>query len=174
VRQTKSSKASRGFTLVELMIVVATIGVLSSIALPEFQNVTTRSKLAERDSIMKSAVKGIEDVTLNSAVIPTNSGAFFVGAWNPDATPGSTKRQWVQTSQGWSQLPIIVDGSTYCSYAFSLNTGVSPIVLQVIGDCDIDGDGVHNVKVWTYQGLGNSFIMMPQPFGEVVQNPYAF
>jgi len=155
----KRSAAPRGFTLIELMMVVATIGVLASIALPEFDHMTARSKLAERDNILRAVAKAVEDVTLNSAKIPTNSGVFFNGDWNPDKNPGTTRRPWVQVQNGWKDLPMIVYGSTYCSYFFTLDTSMTPVQLVVTGDCDIDGDGNHNTRVQTYQGLGNAFVM---------------
>lgn len=49
-------QAQKGFTLIELMIVVAIIGILAAVALPAYQNYSTRSKLAEMVVTM-SAVK---------------------------------------------------------------------------------------------------------------------
>jgi type IV pilus assembly protein PilA len=163
-------RSCRGFTLIELMIVVAIVGVLSSIAIPEFQNMTLRARIAEREPIMRAIAKGVEDYSLNSSSVNLDS---FAGAANPDPAGKSptTKKSWRPRSEpGWKDLPLIVEGATYCLYSFGVVTTSRGDLLTIIGDCDIDGDGFPNTKVQTYQGYGNAFVLV----AESPNNPNVF
>ena len=62
-RTVTRSKVSKGFTLIELMIGIAIIGVLSAIAIPAFQDYLNRSKVTELMNIAQSCKAGIIEFT---------------------------------------------------------------------------------------------------------------
>lgn len=54
-------KTQQGFTLIELMIVVAIIGILAAVALPAYQDYTTRAKMAEVIGFMSQMKSSISE-----------------------------------------------------------------------------------------------------------------
>ena len=65
----------KGFTLIELMIVVAIIGILAAIALPAYQDYTTRSKLSEGLSLGASAKTAVSEHRLSRGSWPADNEA---------------------------------------------------------------------------------------------------
>jgi len=67
------NKAQQGFTLIELMIVIAIVGILAAIALPAYQDYTVRAKMAEPLALLAEAKTTVTEYFVANGVVPTNS-----------------------------------------------------------------------------------------------------
>ncbi len=63
-------KVQQGFTLIELMIVVAIIGILAAIAIPAYQDYTTRAKVTEVVNAMAPAKTSISEFFISQGSMP--------------------------------------------------------------------------------------------------------
>jgi type IV pilus assembly protein PilA len=72
-------KIQHGFTLIELMIVVAIIGILAAVALPAYQDYTVRAKVSEVVLAASSAKSAVAEWAQTKNALPT--AAEFVPVW---------------------------------------------------------------------------------------------
>ena len=124
----------QGFTLLEMMIVVAIIGILAAIAIPAFQNYQNRSKRAEAYTNL-SAIADAEKAYFseyNAYVAVTNPQPSTAGA----ATIGPSKRMWplaadVPSPNGFGTVGWQPEGAVF--YDYGVNT-------QGAGGCAANAD----------------------------------
>ena len=82
------STRNRGFTLIELMIVVAIIGILSSLAISAYQTYTIRAQIAEGLNMAAAAKVPITDAYTNDGTAPADRAAAGLTP-NPTDTRGN-------------------------------------------------------------------------------------
>ena len=106
----------KGFTLIELMIVVAIIGILAAVAIPQYQDYTIRAKLS-------NAVTAVEPIKTAVAEYVQANGGF-----------PTTADAW--TTLGLSAAPAAT--KEISTFALAANTGAITVTLQGIKATDVD------------------------------------
>jgi len=172
----KIVRRTRGFTLIELMIVVGIMGVLSSVAMPEFLRLSMRARAAERRTILHGISHAMSELVLNSGQTPA-----LTGDWNP-ATPTPQKQHFDGTAPGWRDLAMQIEGYTYYSYKFVSDPvgAVDPITgailptLDIYAVGDLDGDGVQSSKTLSYVMYGHAYQLVAETPAEGAEDSGTF
>lgn len=139
----------KGFTLIELMIVVAIIGILAAIAIPNFLNYQLKSKTAE-------AKTNIGSIKTSQEAFKAEYDFYVICAANPAvAGIGPGKQAWgaPAAGTGWPEIGYAPSGDVYYSYETNI-AGNAPaaailgVAAANFGDAlaiaavgDLDGDG---------------------------------
>ncbi|HYO52657.1 prepilin-type N-terminal cleavage/methylation domain-containing protein [Archangium sp.] len=146
-RMLHPGRIRRGFSLIELMIVVCIIGLLATVALPQFQNILLRTKQAEREAMMPSIMRMLNEYS------NAHGGQFPGGADpdlppNPPFPPNGSKQAFSVALGHWADLGWTPDG--LLQYRYDV-TRTGPDTLAVTAQADLDRNGHVNIKTSTYK-----------------------
>jgi type IV pilus assembly protein PilA len=106
----------KGFTLIELMIVVAIIGILAAIAIPAYQDYTIRSKVTELINSAGVCKTSVAEYYQSLGVMPTSAkqaGCSDLGTANTDPPVVNAGEITVKAKAGGSLEKQLVGGSSF-------------------------------------------------------------
>ncbi|KTD65650.1 pilin [Legionella spiritensis] len=119
----------RGFTLIELMIVVAIVGILAAIAIPAYQDYTIRARVTEGLNLASSAKLAVSETAITNNALPATQAA--TGYVSPAATANVTS------------IAIAANGVITITYTAAAGGGTITMAptLQANGDVTWDCTG---------------------------------
>jgi type IV pilus assembly protein PilA len=104
-------KVQQGFTLIELMIVIAIIGILAAIAIPAYQNYTIRSQVTEGLSLADGWKTSISEYYAQNGSFPSSSNSS--GGAGTIAVSGASVGKYV------GQIAVATGGNIIVNYSGS-------------------------------------------------------
>jgi prepilin-type N-terminal cleavage/methylation domain-containing protein len=160
-------RAQRGFTLIELMIVVAIIGILAAVAIPAFMDYMKRSKKTEASLQLNKIGKNAKRLYSETSSYYNGDGAALPahptgkgcceGTTNNHCAPQPAS---FAADAGWSALDFQIDEPSLFYYTYKGTA--STFTALATGDLDCDGTEIN----YTLTGLsdkGNPSVTITEP-----------
>ncbi len=138
-----------GFTLIEILVVIAIVGILASIAIPQYQRFQMRSKSVEAKSNL-AAIRSAQSAHFSEF------GVYVAAEPTPALIPGSLPVVFAPVTSGFAELGFQPSGRVLFSYAIATSADGSGYTAEAAGDLDEDAA----TQYWA--------VPMPQASGALV------
>ena len=126
----RNLKNQKGFTLIELMIVVAIIGILAAIAIPNFMTFRLKAKTSEAKSNLGS-IRTCEEA------YKAERDVYLAVTRYPSAAATGTSDTWTTSATGFSAIGFAPSGRVYYDYEVDSITATN-FMAHAYGDLDDD------------------------------------
>jgi type IV pilus assembly protein PilA len=113
----------KGFTLIELMIVVAIIGILAAIAIPAYQNYTIRAQVTEGLNLADGWKTAVAEYYAQNGTFPT--GSSTTGGAGVVAMAGNSTGKYV------TGVAVVAGGAITITYGNQVNQAISTKTLSL-------------------------------------------
>jgi type IV pilus assembly protein PilA len=136
-----SQHVQKGFTLIELMIVVAIIGILAAIAIPAYQDYTVRSQVSEGLTLAAQAKTAVAESFSQTGSAPVNR---LAAGMTP--TAGDTSGNYVTAVE-------VTNGTILITYGNRANSAITNDILKLIPYVSAD-----NSVIWKCSSAGSDTV----------------
>ena len=156
------NRQQRGFTLIELMIVVAIIGILAAVAIPAFMDYMKKSKRTEAALQLNKIMKNDKVYYITNAKFAQGTAGVLPGADGGACPTKFPVTNWAGDAI-WAALDFQIDEPNLFTYHYT-SSAVATAAATAVGDLDCDGSKItYTMTLSAPSGNASGILTEPTP-----------